>query len=77
MSYESDLLTGEVIQIIAKRTVDKINSYPKRYGRTVDNYFDLLFPDEVNAYFAGKRISELGRANGERRVAECVQCAGA
>jgi len=35
---------------IALYTVQKINNYPKSFGKTIENYFHLLFPDEIKAY---------------------------
>jgi len=31
-------------------TEQKILSYPKGLGKTLDNYFDILFPDEVKNF---------------------------
>jgi len=42
---------------IALYTVQKINNYPKSLGKTVENYFNLLFPDEVKAYVIGRAIN--------------------
>lgn len=43
---------------IALYTVQKINNYPKSFGKTVENYFHLLFPDEVKAYLIGRTINQ-------------------
>ncbi|MCL2188270.1 MAG: non-structural maintenance of chromosomes element 4 [Defluviitaleaceae bacterium] len=42
---------------IAIYTVRKINKYPESYGKTVENYFHLLFPDEIKSYLAGQAIN--------------------
>ena len=46
----------ELIEI-ALYTVQKINSYPKSLGKTVDNYFHLLFPDELKSYLFMREIN--------------------
>lgn len=43
---------------IALYTVQKINNYPKSFGKTVENYFHLLFPDEIKAYLMRRTINE-------------------
>ena len=52
------LTTLELIEI-AMYTVQKINSYPKSFGKTVDNYFHLLLPDEINAYMVRRGINAI------------------
>jgi len=42
---------------IAIYTVQKINNYPKSFGKTVENYFHLLFPDEIKAYLIRREIN--------------------
>ena len=37
----------EDIEEVARYTIQKINTYPKEYGHTVESYFHLLFPDEI------------------------------
>ena len=55
-------LSSDELESIARYTVQKIDNYPKWYGKTVENYFHLLFPDEVKNYIAQKEI------NRERRM---------
>ena len=50
-------LTPEEIDEIAAYTIQKIQNYPKSFGKTVDNYFDLLFPDEVKNYLFMKAVN--------------------
>lgn len=50
-------LTPSEIDEIALYTVQKINNYPKSFGKTVENYFDLLFPDEVKNYQTRRAIN--------------------
>jgi len=42
---------------IAIYTVQKINNYPKSFGKTVENYFHLLFPDEIKAYLIRREVN--------------------
>lgn len=46
----SSALTIEEIVAIMDYTEQKILSYPKGLGKTLDNYFDILFPDEVKNF---------------------------
>ena len=46
----------ELIEI-ALYTVQKINNYPQSCEKTVDNYFHLLFPDEIKAYMHKREIN--------------------
>jgi hypothetical protein len=66
MRVNTELTNGE-LQEIAEYTVRKIETYPKEYGKTVENYFDLLFPDEVTAYIMRREINRRGQENYERR----------
>jgi len=50
-------LTPQELEDIADYTIQKINNYPKSFGKTVDNYFDLLFPDEIKSYLAHRAIN--------------------
>jgi len=43
---------------IALYTVQKINRYPKSFGKTIENYFHLLYPDEIKAYLMRRTINE-------------------
>jgi len=52
------LTTLELIEI-AMHTVQKITNYPKSFGKTVDNYFHLLFPDEIKAYLIRRDINAI------------------
>ena len=51
-------LTLEEVNEIALYTVQKINNYPKSCGKTVENYFSLLFPDEIKSYLVERAINE-------------------
>ena len=53
----SEILSLTELIDIALYTVQKINSYPASLGKTVDNYFDLLFPDEIKAYLIKRSIN--------------------
>jgi len=69
MSYEhianqqendtDNILTLSELIEIALYTVQKINSYPKSLGKTVDNYFHLLFPDEIKAHLVKREINAI------------------
>lgn len=50
-------LTFEEVNEITAFTIQKINNYPKRLGKTVENYFDLLFPDELKHYIERREIN--------------------
>jgi len=63
---DNKLTTSELIEI-AVYTVQKINNYPKSFGKTVDNYFHLLFPDEIKAYLIRRGINAVS-------LAEMNQC---
>ena len=51
-------LTQEELDEIALYTVQKINSYPKSFGKTVENYSSILFPDEIKSYLIGREINK-------------------
>ena len=51
-------LTPQELEEIALYTIQKINNYPKSLGKTVDNYFDLLYPDEIKSYLMMRAINE-------------------
>ena len=59
---------------IALYTIQKINNYPKSFGKTVENYFHLLYPDEIKACLMQRTInnrsfSKIGiEKNNERRA---------
>jgi len=42
---------------IAIYTAQKINNYPKSFGITVENYFHLLFPDEIKSHLMRQSIN--------------------
>jgi hypothetical protein len=50
------LTLSELIEI-ALYTVRKINNYPKSLGKTVENYFHLLYFDEIKAYLMMRKIN--------------------
>ena len=54
--YQYDLSNDELYEIVVY-TIQKIERYPKSFGKTVENYFDLLFPDEVKNYLIGREIN--------------------
>jgi len=68
-SYEQapgTLSLPELIEI-AIYTVQKINNYPKRLGKTVEDYFHLLYPDEIKAYLMRQAINAgIGQNKGLR-----------
>ena len=74
MKTESRLTNSE-LQEIALYTMQKIMNYPKEYGKTIENYFDLLFPDEVQNYLVRREINHKGRENYKRRKAGEILCA--
>ena len=47
----------ELIEI-AMYTVQKIDNYPKSLGKTAENYFHLLFPDEIKSYLMRRTVNE-------------------
>ena len=51
-------LTPQELGEIIEYTIQKINRYPKSFGKTVENYFDLLFPDEVKNYLRRRSLNE-------------------
>jgi len=51
-------LTPQELGEIIEYTIQKINNYPKSFGKTVENYFDLLFPDEVKNYLRRRSLNE-------------------
>jgi len=57
MSATDCSLTQQELEEIADYTIQKINNYPKSFGKTVDNYFDLLFPDEIKSYLISRAIN--------------------
>jgi len=58
-----ELLTAEELQTIAESTKQRIKAYPEDYGLTVENYFDLRFPDDVKTYILSRAINRKGREN--------------
>ena len=53
---DNTLTLLELIEI-ALYTVQKIDNYPKSCEKTVDNYFHILFPDEIKAYLLRREIN--------------------
>ena len=70
--FDISKLSLEEIMEIAEYTIQKINAYPKSCGKTVENYFDLLFPDEVNNYLMRREINRAGAENRERKAARLL-----
>ncbi|MDR2044878.1 MAG: hypothetical protein LBQ15_11070 [Clostridium sp.] len=62
-----DLLTAAELQEIARYTVQKIENCPKQYGKTPENYFHLLFPDEVKWYLVRRDLTRRGMENMAKR----------
>ena len=54
-------LTCEEIREISECTIQKINSYPAEFGKTVEDYFELLFPDEIKNYIIRRGINRNAR----------------
>jgi hypothetical protein len=54
----SATLTPTELDEIAAYTIQKIHNYPKSCGKTVENYFDLLFPDEVKSYLFRRAVND-------------------
>ena len=50
-------LTFDEVDEITRFTIQKIENYPKRLGKTVENYFDLLFPDELEQYVMRRELN--------------------
>ena len=65
--FNCELTDCELLEI-AVYTVRKIQRYPKEYGKTVENYFDLLFPDEIKNYLMRREINHKGEINMKRRI---------
>jgi len=58
---------------IALYTVQKINNYPKSFGKTVENYFHLLYPDEIKSYLMqrpinGRSLHKVRQSKGQRTL---------
>jgi len=64
----SALSEDELVEI-SQYTIQKINAYPKHLGKTVENYFPLLYPDEVKSYLCGVVITSTALGRLERKVA--------
>jgi hypothetical protein len=63
---DTDITIAE-LEEIAEYTALKIARYPKEYGKTLDNSFDVLFPNEIRDYIMRREINRRGRENYERR----------
>lgn len=68
-AISTDLTEAELLEI-AQYTIRKIESYPQHLGKTIENYFDLLFPDEVDSYLMRREINRRGLENLGRREQE-------
>ena len=64
----NEILTHEEVAEVVEYTIQKIEHYPAHLGKTVENYFDLLFPDEVKNYLMRREINRLGEINRRRRM---------
>ena len=64
---KTGIITQDEIDDIARYTIQKINNYPKSLGKTVENYFDLLFPDELKNYLIRRNV------NGQLFVCVCKE----
>lgn len=53
----NEYITQEEFKEIEAYTIQKINRYPKHFGKTVDNYFHLLFSDEVKNYLLRRELN--------------------
>jgi hypothetical protein len=65
LEMQVEITPSELVEI-ALYTVQKINSYPQAFGKTVENYFHLLFPDEMKAFMMRKAVNN--RTFGERGI---------
>jgi len=65
-------LTPSELEEIALYTIQKINNYPKSFGKTVENYFNLLYPDEIKGYLMMRAINQktFSRINASANVRE-------
>jgi len=63
---ENNKLTPEERAEIAGYTIQKIEAYPKDWGKTVENYFDVLYPNEVRDYVMRRDIN--GRSDRRLRA---------
>ena len=68
LADEYGIITDDELLEIAEYTVQKIVNYPKSLGKTVENYFDLLFPDEVKNHIARREINRQSETNRLRRA---------
>ena len=79
-NHNADGLTLRELVEIALYTVQKINNYPKSFGKTVENYFHLLYPDEIKSYLMQRNINgkslkrfHTNNQNSERKESMPVQ----
>jgi len=54
-----EALTKDELNEIVEYTIQKIYKYPKEYGKTVQNYFALLLPDEVKSYVIAREVNTI------------------
>jgi hypothetical protein len=66
---ENDVITLEELKEIADYTVQKINNYPARLGKTVENYFDVLYPNEVEDYIRRREMNRMGGKSADKKHA--------
>ena len=61
MTTDNIKLSGEEIDEVVDYTIRKIESFPKEWGYTVENYLDILLPDEIKNYIFSRKIQNLVR----------------
>jgi len=59
-------LSAEDVAQVAEYTVRKIQAYPKELGYTIENYFDVLFQNELIDCAMRQEINRIGKINTER-----------
>jgi hypothetical protein len=52
---------------IARYTIQKINAYPKDCGKTVENYFEVLYQNEIRDYIMRRNINRQGEINRKKK----------
>jgi hypothetical protein len=52
-------LSADEVAKVAEYTVQKIKAYPKKYGITVENYFDVLFQNELRDCAMRREINQV------------------
>ena len=56
-NFNTEILSLLELVEIALYTIQKINNYPPSFGKTVENYFHFLFPDEIKTYLTQRQIN--------------------